>query len=259
MLVLAAHGTRAPEGERVIEQLASRVRQVLRDTAVRVAYADVRAPSVTDVLAEEAAPAVVVPAFLGSGYHVRADIPDQVAASGHDRVALAPAFGPAPELIGVLLDRLRAAGYTRRDSVVLAAAGSTDPRALTGVHDAACALAARIGAPVRIGYAATAGPSVDGVVGELRAATAGRVAVASWLLAPGLFQRTLTACGADAVAEPLCRFAAGRADVPIGVVDLVVRRYLQAWRGWPHGAERPAVLAGSPAAGCDDGKHDRTQ
>jgi anaerobic selenocysteine-containing dehydrogenase len=47
-----------------------------------------------------------------------------------------------------------------------------------------------------------------------------RVAVASWLLAPGLFQRRLAEVGADVVAEPLGAHPA--------VAELVLRRYTEA-------------------------------
>lgn len=235
-LVLAAHGTRDPAGEVVIEQLADRVRAALRESAhpvgrvrtsgpaVRVAYADVRGPSVADVLAaRRSAPAVVVPAFLAAGYHVRVDVPEQIAASGHPSAVLAAPLGPAPELLGALVDRLRCAGYRPGDRVVLAAAGSSDPRALVDVHDAVYALGVRLGGPVRLGFAATATPSVSDAVASIRAADpSARVAVASWLLAPGLFQRRLAAAGADVVADPL--------GVHAQVVDVIVQRYAAAAR-----------------------------
>ncbi|KAA9155130.1 sirohydrochlorin chelatase [Amycolatopsis acidicola] len=215
MIILTAHGTRDPAGPRVIEGLASLVRA--SGVPVRVAYADVRQPDLTSVLRSvPGRQAVVIPAFLASGYHVRTDIPAQIAAAGHPDVVLARAFGPAPELVDAMWDRLRSAGYRDGDSVVLAAAGSSDPRALAEVRAAAHALATRVGSPVRIGYAATARPSVA----EAVAGTRGRVAVASWLLAPGLFQRRLDDAGADVVAEPL--------GMHPGVVDLVLRRYQEA-------------------------------
>ncbi|WP_199433902.1 sirohydrochlorin chelatase [Qaidamihabitans albus] len=214
MIVLVAHGTRDPAGPRVIENLAARVRA--RGADVAVAYADVRAPGVTTVLGAVAAPAVVVPAFLAAGYHVRTDIPAQVAASRNRHVRITEPFGPAPELVGAAHERLRQAGYRAGDSVVLAAAGSSDPRALADVRTAADALARRLRAPVRVGYAATAEPSIAAAVAAARRGGA-RVAVASWLLAPGLFQRRVADSAPDLVAEPIGAHPA--------VVDLVLRRY----------------------------------
>jgi sirohydrochlorin ferrochelatase len=219
MIVLAAHGTRDPAGARVIEDLAARVRARSRGVEVRVAYADVRAPDVTSVLAGvRDRTAVVVPAFLAAGYHVRVDIPAQVAASGHTDVTIARSFGPAPELVDAMAERLMAAGYRGGDSVVLAAAGSSDRLALYDVATAAHALAMRLETPVRVGYAATASPTVADMVNQ----AGGRVAVASWLLAPGLFQRRVVHSGADVVTAPLGTHPA--------VADLVLRRYAAAIR-----------------------------
>ncbi|OXM68315.1 sirohydrochlorin chelatase [Amycolatopsis thermalba] len=221
MIVLAAHGTRDPRGARVIEELADRVRAGT-PVPVRVAYADVRQPDVTTVLdAVRGYQAIVVPAFLAAGYHVRTDIPAQIAASGHRNVLLADPFGPAPELVGVMRDRLEWAGYRAGDAVVLAAAGSSDPRALAEVRVAADALGAVLGTSVRVGYVATAQPSIADAVARARG-RGRRVAVASWLLAPGLFQRKVLDAGADVVADPL--------GVHPDVVDLVLARYQQAQR-----------------------------
>ena len=44
---------------------------------------------------------------------------------------------------------------------------------------------------------------MDAVVAGLRAAGERRVAIASWLLAPGVFHTRLTDAGADVVAAPL--------------------------------------------------------
>ncbi|MEU6643657.1 sirohydrochlorin chelatase [Saccharomonospora sp. NPDC046836] len=216
MIVLVAHGTRDPAGPQVTEELANLVRS--RGLGVEIAYADVREPDVTTVLNRLREPAVVVPAFLAAGYHVRTDIPAQVAASRQPRAVLAEAFGPAPELLDVLEHRLCEAGYAPGDSVVLAAAGSSDPRARGEVAAAAQALAGRLCTPVRVGYAATAQPSVAEAVVRARR-TSHRVAVASWLLAPGLFQQRLVAADADLVAEPLGAHPA--------VADLVLRRYTE--------------------------------
>lgn len=221
MIVLAAHGTRDPQGARVIEELADRVRAET-PVPVRVAYADVRQPDVTTVLdSVRGYQAIVVPAFLAAGYHVRTDIPAQIAASGHRNVLLADAFGPAPELVGVMRDRLEWAGYRQGDAVVLAAAGSSDPRALAEVRYAADTLSAMLGTSVRVGYAATAQPSIADAVAHARG-RGRRVAVASWLLAPGLFQRKVLDAGADVVADPL--------GAHPDVVDLVLARYQQAQR-----------------------------
>ena len=197
--VLVAHGTRDPAGAQVVEELAGLVRCHLPD--VRVAYADVRQPDVTAVV-RACTRAVVVPAFLAAGYHVRVDIPAQVAAAGTPAV-ITPHLGLG--LVVVARYRLWEAGWVPGQPVVLAASGSTDPRAGAEVAAAARLLGART-----VGFVATAGPALADVL------TPG-AAVASWFLAPGLFHRRAVAAGATHTAAPLGAHPA--------VAELVVRRY----------------------------------
>ncbi|MFC7326989.1 sirohydrochlorin chelatase [Marinactinospora rubrisoli] len=202
-LLLAVHGTRDPRGTGVARALARRV-AALGGMRVRLGFADVLRPDVGEVAATITGPVVVVPAFLAAGYHVRVDIPAQLARAGRADARLTEALGRDPRLVGTAARRLHEAGRRRGDAVVLAAAGSSDPAARAEVADAAGRLARELAAPVRVGYIATGTPTVAETVAELRAAGHRRVAVASWLLAPGLFQARLSASGADAVAAPLC-------------------------------------------------------
>jgi hypothetical protein len=123
--------------------------------------------------------------------------------TGRRDVSVTAALGPHPLLVRAVGDRLRAAGWRCGDAVVLAAAGSSDPRAVADVRAAAAQLSGEVGARVRVGFVATGAPRVAPLVAGLRAAGKSRVAVASWLLAPGLFHRRLSSSGADVVAAPL--------------------------------------------------------
>lgn len=216
-LVVVAHGTRDPAGAITSEQLAAAVAARAPGMPVALAYADVRRPNLTEVLAGLDSPApVVVPAFLASGYHVRVDIPTQIEHSGRTDVVLASPLGPAPAVVQAAVERLREAGWRRSDALVLAAAGSSDKRARADVRKAANMLSKTIRRPVTIGCIATGSPTIDEAVVAARR-TARRVAVASWLLAPGLFHRWLGRSGADVVSEPL-------GTHPL-LVDQLLRRY----------------------------------
>jgi sirohydrochlorin ferrochelatase len=202
-LLLVAHGTRDPAGAVVTERVAELARLQL-GVPVHACYADVRGPTPADVLAEIGGPTVAVPAFLAAGYHVRADVPEQLRATGRADVVLADAFGPDPALVAAAAERLTEAGARADDAVVLAVAASSDPQAQADGARAARRLGRLLGRPVTLApIVLGAQPGVADVVARLRAEGARRVAVASWLLAPGLFQRNLERCGADAVGAPL--------------------------------------------------------
>lgn len=199
----------------MIAQLADAVASEVGTT--RVAFVDVLGPSPEEVLREMNCPAVVVPAFLASGYHVHTDVPREVAASQHPRTTVTRALGPDPVFARVMIERLACAGWKPGDAVVFAAAGSSDKRALLEHRRAAAMLAEVTGGAVRIGYVATAEPSVSDAVAGLRAEGHGRVFVASYLLARGLFHTRLEDAGGDGVADPL--------GLHPGIVALVADRF----------------------------------
>ncbi|MGI9008212.1 MAG: hypothetical protein ACR2FU_18795, partial [Streptosporangiaceae bacterium] len=78
-------------------------------------------------------------------------------------------------------------------------------------------LAAELNTSVTAAFAAAGEPEVAGAVARVRAATRGPVAVASYLLAPGVFADRLAGCGADWVTGPL-------GDHP-AVAALIIDRY----------------------------------
>ena len=238
-LVIVAHGTRDEIGAAVVGRLAAAVRRELPGVAVRFAFVDVRPPRVVTALSDvlpdpsSGSRAVVVPAFLGAGYHVQVDLPRQLADAGMaHRTLLTPLLGSHPLLVTGAADRLRRAGWQPGDPVVLGAAGSRDERGLHDVTSAADALGARLRTEVRVGYLASGSPRAPEVVESLRA-RGRRVFAASWLLAPGLFQSRLADSGADVVTEPLGLHPA--------VVAAVVSRYVAAVSGGVAVGDRSAL------------------
>ena len=223
VLVACGHGTREPAGRRMLAELRLDVARGRPGLEVVAASVDVQKPALPDVvtrLAAEGRESVVVPLLLSTGYHVRVDVAGAVAASGGLATAAA-ALGPDPMLVDVLLDRLSEAGAAPDASVVLAAAGSSDPRAVADVARVAADLAARRGCPVLPAFLSAASPRVVEAVDRLRASPHGsEVVVATYLLAPGDFSRRLAGVGADLVTAPL-------APHPL-LTELVLRRYDEA-------------------------------
>ena len=204
MLVACAHGTRNPTGRRLIAELALAARALRPGLRTTAAFVDVQPPTVVDVVAGLDGPAVVVPVLLSGGYHVHVDIAGAVEQNA-DAVAARP-LGPDPRLVEVLHDRLvdaEADPTDPRTAVVLAAAGSSDPRATADVAGTAELLQHTWAGPVTTGYGSAAAPTVPDAVAAARAAGAQRVVVAAYLLAPGHFRDKLDAAGADLVTAPL--------------------------------------------------------
>ncbi|BEL07562.1 hypothetical protein Q0Z83_057530 [Actinoplanes sichuanensis] len=217
-LIAVAHGTRSPAGRRQIQELAASVARRRPGLDVRLCYVDVQEPKVADVVAgvgreQEArrgrpgeTDAVVVPLLLSCGYHVRVDIAEAVAGTG---IPVTAPLGPDD----VFLESLRRNVPGGADAIVLASAGSSDPLWVQGIREVAAELPGR----VELGYTSGSGPRVADVVARLRADGARNVAIAAYLLAEGLFYRTLHNAGADSVTPPLCQDG--------DVADLVLRRF----------------------------------
>ncbi|MEO6895468.1 MAG: CbiX/SirB N-terminal domain-containing protein [Caldimonas sp.] len=78
-LVLFAHGARDPRWAEPFEAVAERVRHAAPALPVRLAFLELMAPTLADaveaLVATGAAQIDVVPLFLGSGGHVRKDLP----------------------------------------------------------------------------------------------------------------------------------------------------------------------------------------
>lgn len=199
-LVLVAHGTRNTAGLRTIGEIAAALTEQVGP--VRTAFVDVLGPNPRELLADSVRPAVVVPAFLASGYHVNTDLPARVIESRHPAAVITPALGPDPALAQVMHERLVEVGWRRGDAVVMAAAGSSDPVAHRDLIKAAALLSDRVG-ETHIGFVATGAPGVAEVVAGLCRNSRRRVFLASYLLAPGVFHSKLHNCGATAVADPL--------------------------------------------------------
>lgn len=204
-LIACSHGTDAAEGRRAMARLREEIAALRPGLEVVQAYVDVQRPHVADVvrdLATRGRRCVVVPLLLSAGYHVRVDIADAVAAGSGAAVAASP-LGPNPVLVDVLAERLAASGTGPADPVLLAAAGSGDPRATADVERTSAELGRRRGRPVIACYLTAAEPTVTAAVaGAVAADPAGTVTVATYLLCPGVF--------ADRLADLAIAAGAGR-------------------------------------------------
>jgi sirohydrochlorin ferrochelatase len=246
--VAVAHGSKDPRAAATVSELLAVVRSRARAWGlagldVKAAFLDHCAPSLPQVLGSlDGADCVVVPLLLTAAYHSKTDIPAKLAAARAD-VSLADTLGPHPLLLTALERRLTAAGVAvadpaarARTSVVLAAAGSSDPAANATVATFAARWQARGGwRAVVPAYASAAGPRPGEAVSALLAGAPGPVVVATYLLAPGLF--------ADKIREAGLRAGAAAVSPALGaapeIADVILERYL---------AAVPAELCGPLAA-----------
>ena len=240
-LVAVAHGSRDPRAAAVVADLMALVRarahrSGLTGLQARAAFLGHALPSVPDVI--ESLPVsgdrsvVALPLLLTGAYHSDTDLPAVLHEARSRRrwlqISYGRPLGPHSGLLHALDRRLAEAGMPAPEAdtaVVLAAAGSSRPDANAAVTRVAAAWqAARGWRAVVPAYASAASPTPAEAVTALRRGGAPRVAVATYLLAPGVFadqvRNASLAAGATAVSAVL-----GAAPE---VADVVVERYLEA-------------------------------
>jgi sirohydrochlorin ferrochelatase len=149
-LIALAHGSRDPRSARSVSALVDVVRALRPGLDVRLAFLDLSAPRLADVLAGLRGSAVVVPLLLGRAYHARVDVPAAVreaqARSPHLRVCIADVLGAGssgldPRLAGAALSRLAVAVGGS------SAAPSHHPPMITGIVERGCSDAISVDNP----------------------------------------------------------------------------------------------------------------
>lgn len=255
-MIACAHGTSSAQGAAEVNALRADIAALRPGLDVREAYVDVQQPDLVDVVAglPEGESAVVVPLLLSVGYHVKVDIARAVK-SRPGSAAAAP-LGPDPRLAALLDQRLREAGVTDNDVIVLAAAGSSNPNAAASVEELLGQLRELRSNRMVAAYGASAKPSVPDAVAMLREEleggagagesagavdVGGRVVIASYLLAPGYFHDQLAKAGADVVTEPLL-------PSPV-LAEIALERYDAAVAKARGAAAQAPAAAAAPAHG----------
>ena len=149
--ILVAHGTRKPGGVAMIGDLAARVGDGAGPAGAHRVRRRARPHPGRGAGAAPDRPAVLVPAFLASGYHVRVDIPAHVAASGHPDVTVTDALGPCPQHGAGARRPLVECGWRPGDSVDPGGGGHLRPAAQRDLRITAAMLSAPIGDRGRAG------------------------------------------------------------------------------------------------------------
>jgi len=271
-LVAVAHGSTDPRAAATITALMDLVRERARRSGLhgldaRAAFLGHALPSVPDALEALCAHApghppgrpggvlrgvvptgrhvVVLPLLLTGAYHSDSDLPALLREAGARlprlRASYGEPLGPHPRLLRALERRVAEAGVPSAPgaaagtAVVLAAAGSSRPTANAAVARLASSWRLTRGwRDVVPAYASAAEPTPAQAVARLLRAGAPRVAVATYLLAPGVF--------ADQVREQSLAAGAQATSAALGaapeVADVILERYLQAAGARADGASR---------------------
>ena len=225
-LLAVAHGSPDPRAEPVLQDLVALVRVTrpgLTAVLAHLGHTTPDVPSALESLIQQGIRrVVVVPLLLTAAYHARTDLPELLAAARRRHPAIeilqAEVLGPHGRLAALVRRRLTEAGADAATSVVLGAIGTSDPAANAELAGVARSFGATVGF-------AAGSPWVADVVAELRARGSGEVAVASYVLAPGMLPDRFAASGADVVTAPL--------GAEPEVVDVVLERYDAAARQSP--------------------------
>lgn len=228
-VLLVAHGSRDPRFATTVTGIRDAVRRGRPDVRVELAYLDLNAPLVGDVLDDLAAadePVTVVPLLLGDGYHSRFDLPVLLDAARRRHPALTVAQTPvlgSAGLVDALADRLREAGAGAEAGVLMYAVGSSDERSDDAARRRGAELADLAGVPVEVVFATKLGEDaveLDAALIRLRGAGARRIVGLPYFLSPGLLTERVERLLPDAlVAQPLADHPA----VISAIVDLAAQ------------------------------------
>lgn len=117
-IVLLDHGSRRPEANAQLAELALRVAERRPDAQVRIAHLEVTEPNllqaVDECVATGATEIIIHPFFLAPGRHTTEDIPNQAAQARtrHPgvRIVTSAPLGLSDEMVNIVLERIDEAG-----------------------------------------------------------------------------------------------------------------------------------------------------
>lgn len=224
-LLLAGHGTREAEGVTACLALVDRMRELLPDVRVEAGFVELTPPTIDkaldDLLAAEPSGVVVVPLMIGTGGHVREDIPEAIEAGRGGRTGATVVYtrhlGAARPLVGAALERIdaaRGAWAPEETTVIIVGRGCSVTDANADHARLARVLHERGGyARVLPAYIQVVPPGVTRALDEAYAAGARRIVVMPHYLFAG---RLLTW-----VREETAPWATAHPDAEVRVADVI--------------------------------------
>ena len=240
-LLIAGHGSADPAGAEEFRRLVTRVGKRV-GAPVAGGFIELAAPpvgrAVADLVRDGARRIACVPLMLVAAGHAKGDIPGSLAQARHVHPGLSFAYGrplgPHPGVLGLLRERIAAAGAGPDTTVLLVGRGSTDPDANAEVAKAARLLAETAAvAGVEYAFISLAAPGVAAGLDRCRALGAARVVVLPYFLFTGVLPRR--------TADQARTWAGDHPDTAVtvaevigdcdGLAEIVVERYDEALHG----------------------------
>ncbi len=259
-LVIAAHGTRDPEGQAVARAFIERVQRRLAPTKVTAGFVELMEPEIPDAISEALAgveasgdvDAVVVPLLLATGGHIQDDIPEAIAEAGDGfEVVYARTLLPDPRILAALGQRITEAladDWRARDTAVVLVGRGNKTTAANALH---YELTRTLWEQLDLGWAEPAfiqvtRPSLPDALNAAVAAGQQQIVVAQNFLFPGLLRNwvndQVTAWQASHP-EVQVRIAEVIGDSDV-LADIVIDRYHEALGNEGVGQGAPAYLTG---------------
>ncbi len=225
-LIIAAHGSRDPEGVAACRAVADRIQRMLPDTKVCLGFIELAEPSVAEAVAEALADrdpsgdvdAVLVPLMLATGEHVREDIPRAIdEGRGDARVRYTQSLLHSPLLLAAMKQRLQdalgqwrpkdtACVFVGRGSLVTASNAQRYALARTLLEETGLG-------SMHVGFIQVSRPSIPEALHAAKANGAKQIVVAPHFLFPGKL-RTWNL-------EQVAAWAEQNPDVEVRVAEVV--------------------------------------
>ena len=197
-LILAAHGSRDPEGVAACRAVAERVRGLLPGTRMALGFVELAEPSVAEAVAEAVegrevtgeVDAVLVPRMLAPGAHVREALPRPIdEGRGEARVRYAASLLSSPLLMSAMRHRIEEAlgDWRAKDTAcVVVGRGSLVTESNAERYRLARTLMEESGlGSIHLGFIQVSRPSVPEALNTAMASGARQIIVAPHFLFPG--------------------------------------------------------------------------
>lgn len=197
-VVYIGHGSRRDEGN---EQFKTFIESVKEDVPLpnqEIAFLELTHPTIAETLGKlierGAERFLIVPVLLFSAVHHKQDIPEALQAirSKHEHISfrITDPFGVHPNMIKLVVKRIKAEMSEKNAAILLVGRGSSEPGPIMGLQQIGRAVEQTLDKPVYEAFLTAAVPSFDTAIAKLKNQY-DRVYVMPYLLFTGLLLKRI--------------------------------------------------------------------